>query len=117
MSAGKSKPLPNRRFRGTVKAKVAETNPIQILTMFESPRGSQCPNCGQFKIEQRSGVLSIVKAMFASAIFIITLPLELFLIPALLVAALMPSQRKTHRFCRNCKWSDGVTSTHQPKTT
>jgi hypothetical protein len=45
-------------------------------------------------------------AIGAAAIFIITLPLELLLIPATVVAAFFPSMRATFRFCRNCKWTD-----------
>jgi hypothetical protein len=78
--------------------------------MFESHKGNQCPNCGHFKIEYRSGLRNIFKVMFACGILIITLPLELLLIPAAIVAAWMPSQRATYRFCRNCKWSESPSS-------
>ncbi|HLY40484.1 MAG TPA: hypothetical protein VKR52_04680 [Terracidiphilus sp.] len=52
----------------------------------------------------------IVIAIGASAILVITLPLELILIPAAIVAAIIPSARANYHWCRNCKWSDRVVS-------
>ncbi len=75
---------------------------------------NKCPNCGQYKIERRSALMFMVIGIGAAAIFIITLPLEIFLIPATIVAAFIPSMRAKYRFCRNCKWSEKAS--HQSQT-
>ena len=67
---------------------------------------NKCPNCGQYKVERRSTLLLLVVAVGAAAVFVITIPLEIVLIPATIVAAFIPSMRARYRFCRNCKWSE-----------
>lgn len=75
---------------------------------------NKCPNCGQYKIESRSALLTLIVACGVSTVFIITIPLLVVLIPFTIIAALIPSQRRTYRFCRNCKWSDEHKEKIQP---
>ena len=71
---------------------------------------NKCPNCSQYKIERRNGLTYLIIAIGVCAIFIITLPFEIILIPMTIVAAFMPSMRATFRYCRNCKWNDKPSS-------
>jgi len=66
----------------------------------------KCPNCGQYRVERRSVLTYLIIAVGAAAFLVITLPLEILLIPALVVGACMPSVRAKFRHCRNCRWTD-----------
>jgi Flp pilus assembly protein TadB len=72
---------------------------------------NKCPNCGQYKLDRRSTLIMLLIAVGAAAILIITLPLEIVLVPAAIVAAIVPSMRATYRYCRNCRWTDRLAKT------
>lgn len=72
---------------------------------------NKCPNCGQYKIQKMSAFKWIIIAIGVSAIFIITLPLEIILIPAAIIAAFVPSLRANYQWCRNCKWTSKAQAT------
>jgi len=72
-------------------------------------QNKRCPNCEQFKVIKVSTLRWLLAFIFVFGIFIITLPFELILIPAAIIAALIPATRTTYDYCRNCKWSSKVT--------
>jgi 4-amino-4-deoxy-L-arabinose transferase-like glycosyltransferase len=67
---------------------------------------NKCPNCGQYKIIKTSVLRWILAAVVVCGILLITLPVEVILIPVAILAALVPSMRATHPYCRNCRWTD-----------
>jgi hypothetical protein len=66
---------------------------------------NKCPNCGQYKVIKVSALRWILAAVVVCGILLITLPFEIILIPAAIIAAFVPSMRATYPYCRNCKWT------------
>ena len=66
----------------------------------------KCPNCGQYKVQHLNFLTLLVIAAALSGILLITLPLEIIILPITIVAFFMPSARKKHAWCTNCHWTD-----------